>query len=54
MATHYSYEDMYSSPEVEYQAEELSKRLKFSMANFAQARFKRAMMMQMSLIKDAE
>jgi len=54
MATQYSYEDMYSSPEIEYQAEELKKRLKYSMANFAQVRFRRAMKMQMALIEDAE
>ena len=51
MATQYAYENMYSSPEFEYQAEELSKRLKFSMANFAKVRFIRSMKMQMSMIE---
>ena len=54
MATQYAYDNMYSSPEFEYQAEELKKRLKYSMANFAQVRFMRSMKMQMSLTQDAD
>ena len=52
MATQYSYNELYSIPESEYHAEELQKRLQFSMANFAQIRFKRSMQMRMTLISD--
>ena len=51
MATQYSYND-YLKPEFEYQAEELQKRLQFSMANFAQLRFKRAMQMRLAVVEN--
>ena len=49
MTSQYSFNDEYSTPEVEYKVEELQKRLQYSMANFAQVRFKRAMKMRMLL-----
>ena len=53
MATQYSYNE-YSTPEYEYHAEELKKRLLCSMANFAQLRFKRAVQMRMTLPENEE
>ncbi len=47
-------EKSYFAPECDYQAEELSKRLKFSMANFGQQRFIRSMKMQMELVSRNE
>ena len=47
MATQYSYENMYSTPEFEFQVEEMRKRLKSKVANFAQVRFRCAMKMQL-------
>lgn len=47
MVTQYSYENIYNTPEIEYQAEELQKRLKYSVANFAKVRFMRSMKMRM-------
>ena len=40
-------------PEFEYQVEEMKKKLHCSMANFAHIRFKRAVEMRMSVVKDA-
>ena len=54
MATQYSYAENYTTPEFEYQAEELKKRLQYSMANFAQIRFKRAMQMRLSIVENQE
>ena len=54
MATQYSFDNMYSTPESEYHAEELKKRLQYSMANFAQLRFKRAMKLRMQLLETEE
>ncbi len=51
MATQYSYENMYGSPEFEYQAEELRKRLQYTVANFAQIRFRREMKARMAPVK---
>ncbi len=48
MANQYSINNNYSLPEIEYQAEELRKRLLFSMANFAQVRFLRAVKRRMA------
>ena len=52
MATQYSYDDLYSTPQFEYKAEELKKKLQFSMANFAQLRFKRAVQMRLAMDED--
>jgi len=49
MTQNYSYDDENSNARIEYRAEELSKRLRFSMANFAQLRFIRAMQSRISL-----
>jgi len=52
MTPNYSYDEENSAAKFEYQAEELSKKLRFSMANFAQLRFKRAMQFRMSLYEN--
>ena len=52
MATQYSYGEAHSTPETEYQAEQLQKRLMYKMANFAQIRFKRAMQLRMSVTEN--
>ena len=52
MTPNYSYDDENSAAKIEYQAEELSKKLRYSMANFAQLRFKRAMQFRMSLYEN--
>ena len=52
MATQYSYQDTFFSPESEYHAEQLKKRLQYQMANFAKIRFKRLVQMRMSPIED--
>ncbi len=49
MAANYSYDEDNSAAKFEFQAEELRKRLQFSMANFALLKFKRSMQMQMKL-----
>ncbi len=49
MTQNFSYDDENSYAKIEYLAEELSKRLRFSMANFAQLKFKRAMQYRISL-----
>ena len=54
MATQFSFNEALSTPESEYHAEELKKRLQFSMANFAQIRFKRSMQMRMVLIDELD
>ena len=50
MTTQYAY-NTYATPELEYQAEELQKRLKCSMANFAQERFKHSVKMHVSYVQ---
>ena len=52
MATQYSYENISSTAEFEYQAEELRKRMQYAKANFAYIKFKRAMQSRMSGIND--
>ena len=54
MTPNYSYDDENSAAKIEYQAEELSKKLRYSMANFAQLRFKRAMKLRMQLLETEE
>ena len=49
MTAQYEYNDSFSAPELEYKVQELQKKLKYSMANFAQVRFKRAIKMRTSL-----
>ena len=39
-------------PEADYQAEELQKKLKYSMANFAQVRFKHYMKMRLTVVQN--
>ena len=52
MATQHSFKNGFICPEFEYQVEELKKRLQYSVANFAQLRFKRAIQMRMSVVAD--
>ena len=52
MATQYSYSEAYLTPESEFRAEELKKRMMSEMANFAQIRFKRSMQLMMSILED--
>jgi len=47
MAAQYSYENTYTSPEFEYQAQETRKKLKYMVANFAQVRFRSLIKSQM-------
>jgi hypothetical protein len=54
MTTQYSYNELYSTPESEYHADELKKRLHGSLANFAQIRFKRAMRLRMALLENQD
>ena len=51
MSTQYSYSEALT-PEFEYHAEEIKKRMLFQMANFAQVRFKRSMQFRMTLNED--
>ena len=50
MNSQYAYVNTYTIPEIEYQAEELSKRLKYSMANFANMRFICSVKMRMNVV----
>ena len=50
MNSQYAYENTYSIPEIEFQAEELSKRLKYSMANFANMKFICSVKMRMAIV----
>ena len=52
MAAQYSMNLNFVIPEMEYQAEELRKRLLFSMANFAQVRFLSAVKKRMNDAKE--
>ncbi len=53
MANQNSLKGDYISPELDYRAEELQKKLRYSMANFAQIRFKRAIKLRISLEESA-
>ena len=50
MATQYSFKETFTSPEFEYQVEELRKKLHGSVANFAQIRYRKSMQMRMSIV----
>ena len=52
MASQYSYSEAYNSPENEYYSEQLEKRLRYSMANFALIKFKRYMQHRMSMLEE--
>ena len=52
MATQYAFNPDFLTPEFEFQAEELKKKLRFSLANFAQIRFKRSVQMRMSALNN--
>ena len=53
MTPNYNLLDECTIPEVEFQIEEMKKRLHCSMANFAQIRFKKAIEARMSAVKNA-
>ena len=52
MATQYSYDDLFNSPEFEYQVEELRKRLRGEKANYAYLKFRRSMERRLSIVNE--
>ena len=52
MSIQYACENMFLSPEFEYKAEELKKKMQCTMANFAQIRFRKAMQARLIVASD--
>ncbi len=52
MATQYSYDELFNSPEFEFQVEELRKRLRAEKANYAYLKFKRSMEKSLSIVNE--
>ena len=52
MSAQHSFNPDFFNPEVDFKVEELQRRLQFSLANFAQIRFKRLMQLRMEALNN--